>query len=279
MNLKFVVNDYILIWNLLFQASISESMQKLKQKIWINYKKEYNDTFRDNPLILKDPKNFIPNDDTVYNIILETKEYEKIKKETEKFRNDLLRVWDENKKKSIEELKAILRFDIKLYHVLVVYDKLDIIDVTEPKSKKVNTIVWGKSLDVKNPFSTIIKLVFEIIKKEMKNYQEEYKDIVDAVIELAILNEFATRTFGVTNYLTGDNTLKFLKKQIYPYWLMYLGVSENELSEYMKRDNIFFEISKYPYEKQLKRLDLYSFIDFCIRNQKHILKIEELEII
>ena len=60
---------------------------------------------------------------------------------------------------------------------------------------------------------------------------------------------------------------------------MYLGVSENELSEYMKRDNIFFEISKYPYEKQLKRLDLYSFIDFCIRNQKHILKIEELEII
>ena len=35
MNIKFVVNDYILIWNLLFQASISEKMHVLKQKIWI----------------------------------------------------------------------------------------------------------------------------------------------------------------------------------------------------------------------------------------------------
>ena len=90
------INCYL--WNR-FQPKIGLFSNNI---IWLNYKKEYNDTFRDNPLILKDPKNFIPNDDTVYNIILETKEYEKIKKETEKFRNDLLRVWDENKKKSIE---------------------------------------------------------------------------------------------------------------------------------------------------------------------------------
>ena len=63
MNLKFVVNDYVLIWNLLFQASISENIHKFKQKIWINYKNEYNKTFKDNLLILKDPKNFIPDDD------------------------------------------------------------------------------------------------------------------------------------------------------------------------------------------------------------------------
>ena len=40
MNLKFAVNDYVLIWNLLFQASVSEEIHKLKQKIWFNYKKE-----------------------------------------------------------------------------------------------------------------------------------------------------------------------------------------------------------------------------------------------
>lgn len=279
MNLKFVVNDYILIWNLLFQASISESVHTLKQKIWINYKKEYNETFKDNPIILKDPKNFIPNDDTIYNILLETKEYEKIKKDTEKFRVNLLRIWDDNKKKSIAELKSILRFDIKLYHVLVVSEKLDIIDTTDPKGKKVNTIVWGKSYDEKNPITTIIKLVFEIVKKELKDYQEDYHDIVEAIIELAILNEFATQISGVSHYLTGDNTLKYLKKQIYPYWLMYLGIAEKDLPTYMSRDNISFDTSKYSYEKQLKRLDLYGFIDFCIRNQKYIVKIDELEII
>lgn len=279
MNLKFIVNDYVLIWNLLFQASISENIHKLKQKIWVNYKKEYNLTFRDNPLILKDPKNFIPNDDTVYNIVLETKEYEKIKRSTEKFRVELLRVWDENKKVAIKELKDILRFDIKLYHVLVVDEQLDTIDVTDPKGKRVNTIVWGKAFQKDNPLNTIINLVFEIVKKEMKNYQEDYKDIVQAIVELAIINEFATRLTGKTHYLTGDNTLKYLKKQIYPFWLMYLGVEKENISKYMMRDNIGFDTFKYPYERQLKKLDLYAFIDFCIRNQKHIVKIDELEII
>ena len=280
MNLKFVVNDYTLIWNLLFQASISEKIHGLKQKIWINYKKEYNETFKDNPLILKDPKNFIPNDDTIYNIVLETKEYEKLKKETEKYRVDLLKLWDDHKKVAIAELKKILRFDIKLYHVLVVNPKLDVIDTTTPvKGKKVNTIVWGKTLDLQNQISIIIKLVYEIVKKEMKNYKEDYKDITDAVIELAVLNEFATRLTGKSCYLTGDNTLKYLKKQIYPYWLMYLGVKEEEMDEYMKRDNVFFNKNNYEYLRQLKKMDLYSFIDFCIKNQKSIVKINEIEII
>ena len=279
MNLKFVVNDYVLIWNLLFQASISESIHRLKQKIWLNYKIEYNETYRDYPIILKDPRNFIPNDDTVYNILLETKEYEKIKKETEKFRVNLLKIWDDNKKTVLEALKNILRFDIKLYHVLIIPERLDIIDTTEPKEKKVNTIIWGKKIDSKNPINTIVKLVFEILKKEMKGYQKEYKDIVDAIMELAILNEFSTRISQPTNYLVGDNTLKYLKRQIYPYWLMYLGINEKDVQTYMNRDNIFFDTSKYQYERQLRKLDLYGFIDFCVKNQKEILKIDELEII
>ncbi len=278
MNLKFVVNDYILIWNLLFQASISENIHQMKQKIWINYKDKYNNTFKDNCLILKDPKNFIPNDDTIYNIVLENKNYEKIKKQTEKFRVELLKVWDENKKTAIKELKDILRFDIKLYHVLVVCEQLNIVDTTAVSGSKVNTIIWGKKLD-ENPLNTIVQLVYEIVRKELKNYQEDYKDVVKAIVELAILNEFATRITGVTHYLTGDNTLKFLKRQIYPYWLMYLGVEKDHMMEYMMRDKIGFDISHYTYERQLKTLDLYGFIDFCIRNQKYIVKIDELEII
>lgn len=279
MNLKFIVNDYTLIWNLLFQASISESLQKLKQKIWVNYKKEYNATFKDNELILKDPKNFIPNDDTIYNIILETKEYEVIKKNTEKYRVNLLKVWDDNKKEVIPTLKQILRFDIRLYHVLVVNERLNMIDTTTPKGAKVNTIVFGKPLDENKPMETIIGLVYEIVKKEMKNYHEDYKDMVDAVIELAILNEFATKVSNVTHYLTGDNTLKYLKRQIYPYWLMYLGVAENDFQKYMSRDNIFFNANSYVYEKQLKKLDLFGFVDFCITNQKRIIKINQIEIL
>lgn len=279
MNLKFVVNDYVLIWHLLFQASISESIHKFKQKIWNNYKNEYNKTFKDNILILKDPKNYIPNDDTIYNIVLENKIYENIRKQTEQFRIKLLQNWDENKKVAIKELKDILRFDIKLYHVLVVCEQLDIVDTTVVKGSKVNTIVWGKKIDEKNSLNTLINLIYEIVMKELSEYQSEYKEIVKAIVELAILNEFATKITGVTHYLEGDPTLKYLKRQIYPYWLMYLGVEKDNMMEYMKRDKIGFDICKYTYEKQLKQIDLYAFIDFCIRNQKHIVKIDELEII
>ena len=61
MNTNFIVNDYVLIWNLLFGASISETIFNLKQKIWDTYRSEYNGIFKDKELIMKDYKNFIPN--------------------------------------------------------------------------------------------------------------------------------------------------------------------------------------------------------------------------
>ena len=85
MNLKFMVNDYVLIWNLLFQASISDSIHKYKQKLWKNYKKEYNITYKDYNKIIKDPKNFIPRDDTIYNLMKDYSGYKELKKETEKY--------------------------------------------------------------------------------------------------------------------------------------------------------------------------------------------------
>ncbi len=277
MNLKFVVNDYILVWNLLFQASISERIHTFKQKMWINYKRQYNDTFKDNALILRDPKNFIPDDDTIYNIAMENETFEQVHKATEKFRLEILKTWDENKKKALPELKDILRIDIKPYYVLVVDPRLDVIDKTVPKGGKVNTIVFGKKSN--DSLKTMVELVYEILRRELKNYQEEYKEIVQAVIELAILNEFHTRISKNSHYLTGDPSLKFLKRQIYPYWLMYLGATPEDMLSYMMRDKIAFDLDHYTYERQLSKVDIYTFIDFCIKNQKHIVKINELEII
>ena len=279
MNLKFVVNDYVLIWNLLFQASINESIHKLKQKLWINYKQEYNATYCDKEGMLKDPKNFIPNDDGIYNIMLETKEYDRIKKNTEKYRNQVLKIWDDNKKETNKILKAITKIDWKPYEVLVVSDQLDIMDTTTPKDAKINTIVLGKKVTVDTSLKLLVELIFRILKKELQDYKVEYKEIVDAVIELAILNEYPTRLTGRSHYLTGDPTLNYLKRQIYPYWLMYLGTDKEEMMNLMMRDKIAFDIDKYPYEKELKKKDLLEFIDFCIRNQKYIVKIHELEII
>ncbi len=276
MNIKFLVNDYMLIWNLLFGPSISETVHKMKQKLWMNYQKQYGKIQKDRNLLFMEQKNFIPDDDTLYNLFLETEVYDTIKKETEKYRLSLLKIWDENKKEASSILKELLRFDIKPYKVLVVHPNLEVVDYS--KDKKCNILVYGKKNKDKDSIQILTDLIYGIVKNELGNYQEEYKEIVQAVLELAIQNEFCTRMSKESHYLVGDPTLKFLKRQIYPYWLMYLGADREEMLRYMMRDKIAFDAEKYAIEGELKKINLYAFIDFCIKNQRYIVKINELEI-
>ena len=44
MELKFITNDYVLAWNLLFQPSYTTELNNIKQKLWDNYKIEYNNS-------------------------------------------------------------------------------------------------------------------------------------------------------------------------------------------------------------------------------------------
>ena len=279
MNLNFVLNDYVLIWNLLFGASISSNIQGFKQKLWKNYRHSYNDLYKEEEHILKDPKNYIPDDDTIFDMVKASDIYKEIREDTEKYRLELLHTWDKIKKDLNKNLKEILRFDIKLYHVLVVDKKLDVIGMKIPKSRRVNTITWGNRADSDNYTLAIINIIEHIVRKELANYKSEYKDIVDAIIELAIDNELTSRTLKKSVYLRGDSSLKYLKRQLYPYFLMYLGYSKEEILNRMMEDKIIFELDKYTFERGLATVDLKTFINFCIKNQKHILKIKELEII
>lgn len=279
MDLKFVVNDYVLIWNLLFGPSISEAVYKLKQKLWVNYKKEYNNTYKDKKLILNDPKNFIPSDDTIYNILLETKEYEKLERKDERYRLEVMRLWDVNKKKINSCLEKIIKKEIKPYEIYIVNEELDILDITDSKEEH-GIIILGKKIDKKEPLKIIIDLLLAIIKREIKDDDKpNQKEFREATIELAILNELATSLTGESHYKNGSSDLAPLKRKLYPYWLMYLNIPKEDFSTYMKRDKIFFDKEQYAYEKEFKKMNLEEFIDFCTRNKKYIVRPEKLEII
>ena len=170
MNLNFVLNDYVLIWNLLFSASISSDIQSFKQKLWKNYRHSYNDLYKEEEQILKDPKNYIPCDDTIFDMVKNSDMYKEIRNDTEKYRLELLQNWDNLKKDLNKNLKEILKFDIKLYHVLVVDKKLDVIGMTIPKSRRVNTITWGNRVDSDNYTLAIINIIEHIVRKELANY-------------------------------------------------------------------------------------------------------------
>lgn len=276
MNVKFVVNDYVLIWNLLFQASISESIYRLKQRLWVNFRNEYNNTYRDRNAILKDPKNFIPNDDTIYNIVMETRDFDKLKREAEKYRVTIMKLWDANKKKIERLVSKIIKKEIGKYTILIVNEELNIIDLN--KTELSSSIVLGKKINKQDPLSTILEIVMEIVKHETDN-KEENKEIRKALIELAVYNEFATDLYGKSCYISGEPSLNQLKRHLYPYWLMYLGVPKDEFETFMSRDKIPFNKDQYAYEKELKKMSLEKMIDFCIRNSKYIIRPDKVELI
>lgn len=279
MNLSFDLNDYLLIWNLLFQTSISNETQRLKEKLWKNYRHLYKALYKEEAKILKDPKNYIPDDDTIFDMVKATDVYKKIRKETEEYRLFLMHYYDEMKKTINNYFKDIIRFDIKMYHVLVINPRFNAVEMKTVKSRKVNTISWGMMNDQNDGELAIISIISHALRKELKDYETDYQEIVDGVVELAIDNELATRIKGKSYYLKGDNSLKFLKKQIYPYFLMYLGSNKDEMINYMARDNIIFDVDNYTFTRSLAASNLKEFISFCIENQKYILQIEELEII
>lgn len=278
MKINFIVNDYILTWNLLFGAAVSEESYQYKQKLWMTYKKQYNALSNENKIMLQDIKNFIPDDDTIYNFVFESELFSWLKKETEKHRLFLMKDWDEHKKKIIEALKEIVRISYdEPYQVLVVHPCMDTVYYDLRNEEK--NIVWGRKTDTKNPIATLISILYAVTRYQIGNQYKDYKEIVQAVLELAINNELYTRLSGKSNYFVGDPSLSFLKRQIYPYWLMYLGADTEGLTSYMMRDRIAFDIEHYPIEANLKTLDLRGFIEFCIKNQKHIVRINQLEII
>ena len=269
MNLQFVLNDYLLAWNILFQASISEVIHKQKLKLWNTYQKQYNDRMKDNIKILKEGKDFIPDDDYIYNLVFESDNFTVFKKESEKHRLYLMKTWDKYRKKVTSNLKDLLRFPIDYnFQVYVIHPLLDTTTFL-PKANN-RAFVWGRHDDTESDLKTLIDMIYFIVNNELSDFDKENIDIVGAIIELAIKNELYTKLSGKSKYREGSEKYKNMKKQLYPYWLMYLGADKEEMLSYMMRDSIAFDLDKYVVEKELKKLDLLDFIRFCIRSKKHI---------
>lgn len=276
MKLHFTTNDYLLTWNLLFGSSFSQEVHTFKQRLYKTYRKQYNSLAKDKNEMLMDIKNFIPDDDTLYNLVFETEIFSKLKTDAEKHRLELLKIWDKYKKDTNDILKGILKFSLKEDYQIVVLPPIMDSGLTIKDS---TTIGWGNKRDLDNPFLTLMNIIYYIVRNELGDFGKNYKEFVDVILELAIQNEFYTSISGKSNYLQGDKTLTFLKRQIYPYWLMYLGCEKEDFPRYMMRDKIPFEIDRYVIDHSLKKMNLFDFIEFCIHNQKRIVRINQLEII
>ena len=142
----------------------------------------------------------------------------------------------------------------------------------EHEVSRVSATTVINSLD-KDKYDALKVLILTIIKGNIKENREN-KEIIDSIIELAGINEVGAVFDEVDSYTFGNPSLKVIKRQIYPFWLMYLGYDTKEsILDKMIVDKIGFDIDNYPIDKNMKKMDLQEFCDFCIKNSKHILKL------
>lgn len=284
MNLTFYVNEYLLAWYLLYSASLSKEIDKFRKSLWNKYKKEYNFCYKDKQEIIKYGHDFIPDNDVLYNEIFQSDLYISLKKETEKHRLHLTKLFNNDSKLLKKCVKEILKLKLKdEYPVYVIHPRMECIEF----NKQNYSLIWGSD---KDKFDALTVLILTIVKGMYEDYNDDYNEIVNAVIELAVINEIGKKITNTSDtYELGSPALKIIKRQIYPFWLMYLGNDTKEsLLNKMIEDKIVFDVENYPIDKNMKRMSLEEFIDFCIKNNRHILKLgnvlkiekeEEIEVI
>ena len=268
MNLEFYVNDYLLAWYLLYSASLSKEIDKLRKGLWSKYKKEYNFCYKDKQEIIKYGKDFIPDNDTIYNEVFESDVFKSLKKESNKHKMHLTKLFENNSKIVKKCCMEVLKLELKeTYPVYVIHPRMECIEY----NKATGSLIWGSD---KDKYDAITILILTIVKGIYENYNNDYKEIIDSIIELAVINEISKQLTSTITYDIGNPTLKIIKRQIYPFWLMYLGNDTKEdMLNRMIEDKIAFDIEYYPIDKNMKKMNLTKFIDFCIKNNKHILKL------
>ena len=274
MNLEIDVNDYLLAWYLLYGASLSKEIDKFKRTLYTKYKKEYNFCYKDRSEILKYGKDFIPDNDTLYNAVLTSNLFKYLKKETIKHKNNILKLWDSNKEEISGYIRDILRITYpKIINVFIIHPRLEIVEYTE----EVKALIWGSEKDKYDVLTSFLTIITRgILKNEIASFSDN-KEVIDSILELAIINEIGTKINSSSTYEIGNPVLKLIKRQIYPFWLMYLGFNDKEkILNKMIEDRVGYDLDKYPMDKSLKKLNIKSFIEYCIKNSRNILKLNHI---
>lgn len=273
MNLEINVNDYLLAWYLLYGASLSKEIDKFKKTLYLKYKKEYTFCYKDRSEIIKYGKDFIPDNDILYNAVMSSSLFKSLKKETIKHKNNITKMWEASSDEINVYVRDILRIAFpRVINVYIIHPRLEIGEY----QKDYRSIVWGSEKDKYDVLIMLLTIVTKGLLSEKIDYHNN-KEIVDAIIELAVINEIGAKLSQKSSYDLGNEILKIIKRQIYPYWLMYLGYIDKEsLLNKMINDRIGFDLEKYPIDKNIKKLNIETFTEFCIKNNKRILKLNNI---
>ncbi len=190
-------------------------------------------------------------------------------KELQDYAQKVIDYWEMNKAYTEKYMKEVLKTDIDIS--LIVYISHPYI--REGRSFQNGIIAFGHYDGLEDPDYNYIYIFHESMHEVMPNdyikWTKEQIDINHEVIELTSDYELYSRRTKQSKFTQGHPRLKEIRKQIYPYWLLYLGLTEDEIKQRMDFDNNHFDIEAYiEYKEDLSDMNIYEFRDFCFEHIK-----------
>ena len=273
-NFEIMVNDYLLAWYILYGASLSREIDKFKKNLFTKYKKEYNFCYKDKLEILKYGKDFIPDNDVLYNAVLTSNLFKSLKKETLKHRNNIEKMWEANSDEVNKYITSVIRINFpSVINVYIIHPRFEITEY----QRELKTLTWGSEKDKYDVITIFLGLITKGLLIDSNPDFYNNQEILNSIIELSVVNEIGKSISKNFNYDLGNPALKIIKRQIYPFWLMYLGYNDKEkILNKMIDDKIGFDLEKYPLDHSLKKMNLKVFTEYCIKNSRNILKLNNI---
>ena len=254
----------------------SNNLENIKNDLWYKYMDDYQTLLNIN-INCYNPQYF-PLDKDVINTIEEfkkTEEFKKLYEETKTYYNNLKEYWNINKDKMNNYLKQTLKININTkINVYVSHP-----NTCEGFSFDNNKIVWGHYNGIKDLNYNLVYLIHEglhcIIPFETNETEEECY-IKHSIIELIADYELYSKLSQKSTIKEGHPYLHKYRMLIYPYWLKYIGLDNNEIKKRLQLDKVnldnFIDINN----NEIKDINIYQFIDYCkthlINNKNKISK-------
>ena len=183
-------------------------------------------------------------------------------------------MWEGNRETINGHINNVIRLAFpKTVSAYVIHPRFEITEY----SSDLKCIVWGSEKDKYDVLTIFLSLITKGILIESNETFKNNKEILNSIVELSVVNEIGKSLSKSFNYDLGNPVLKIIKRQIYPYWLMYLGYTDKEkLLNKMIDDKIGFDIEKYPLDRSIKKMNLRTFTEYCIKNSRSILKLNNI---
>ena len=235
----------------------SKELDDIKEDLWNKYIDSYQKIFK---VGFYNPSHYLLDNDVLNTIdkLKNNNEFNRLYAEAKTYKNALKKIWLDNKEYINNYLTNVLKINININPNVY---------VTHPNANRGysfdNNIVWGHFKGITDSNYNLTYLVHEtlhILLPYKKEENEDESNIKHSIIELISDYELQSKLTGKSTFNDGHSYLDKYKKELYPTFLNYLGLNNEEIQERIKKDNV--DISNYNND-DLSKLNIYEFTEYC----------------